>query len=172
MLERPSLGREAEFLAAVCRSRALHSHWAAPPDTAVEFAEYVRRFTRPEHIGHFVCTREGELAGVINLSEVVRGAFQSGYLGYYAFTPHAGHGYMKDALAAVIDVAFREHGLHRMEANIQPDNGRSIGLVSGMGFRREGYSPKYLKLGGEWRDHERWALTVEDWEALRTPIRR
>jgi ribosomal-protein-alanine N-acetyltransferase len=63
----------------------------------------------------------------------------------------------------VIRLAFRSYKLHRLEANIQPGNHRSIALVRGLGFAREGYSPRYLKIGGRWRDHERWALTVERW---------
>jgi ribosomal-protein-alanine N-acetyltransferase len=114
-----------------------------------------------------VCTRQGALAGVINISEIVRGSFCSAYLGYYAFVPHDGSGHMRAGLAAVIRLAFRSYGLHRLEANIQPDNSRSIALVRGLGFELEGFSPRYLKIGGRWRDHERWALTAESWRTLR-----
>jgi ribosomal-protein-alanine N-acetyltransferase len=76
-------------------------------------------------------------------------------------------GHMRAGLAAVIRLAFRSYGLHRLEANIQPDNSRSIALVRGLGFELEGFSPRYLKIGGRWRDHERWALTAESWRTLR-----
>jgi len=98
---------------------------------------------------------------------VVRGSFCSGYLGYYALAPYQGRGYVREGLKAVIRMAFGEYALHRLEANIQPDNVRSIGPVRAVGFRREGYSPTYPKVGGRWRDHERWALTVEDWRRHR-----
>ncbi len=163
VLERPSRRRRDEFLAAVERSRALHGRLVAPPRTVVAFEAYLDRLRRPGHAGYFVCTGDGELAGVINISEMVHGNFRSGYLGYYAFAPHGGHGHMRRGLRAVIGKAFGVHRLHRLEANIQPGNEASIALVRGLGFRREGFSPRYLKIAGRWRDHERWALTAEDW---------
>jgi ribosomal-protein-alanine N-acetyltransferase len=162
-VEVPSLRREREFLDAVRRSRALHRRWASPPRTAREYREYVARVNGPRHYGHFICTETGDLAGVINLNEIVRGTFQSAYLGYYAFVPYAGSGYMRPGLQRIIRMAFRKYGLHRVEANIQPDNVRSIALVESLGFQNEGYSSRYLKIGGRWRDHERWALTLERW---------
>ena len=111
----------------------------------------------------------GELAGVINLNEIVRGLFQSAYLGCYAFLPHVGRGYMGEGLLLILHRAFGEMRLHRLEANIQPDNKASLAFFRRAGFRREGYSPRYLKIGGRWRDHERWALLAEEWrEGSRT----
>ena len=83
-------------------------------------------------------------------------------LGYYALAPHAGKGLMSAGLELVLTRAFGELALHRLEANIQPKNRRSIELVRRAGFRCEGLSPRYLKIAGRWRDHERWAITVED----------
>ena len=166
-LEPPSMRRAAEFIAAARRSRALHGRWARAPSTIADYRAFVRRARGPAHIGHLVCTEAGELAGVVNINEIVRGAFCSGYLGYYALAPHDGRGYVRAGLQRVIRLAFREYGLHRLEANVQPDNQRSIALVRALGFRREGYSPRYLKLAGRWRDHERWAMTLEDWKGSR-----
>jgi ribosomal-protein-alanine N-acetyltransferase len=84
--------------------------------------------------------------------------FCSGYIGYYAFAGHEGQGLMRAGLRAVVRQAFGAMKLHRLEANIQPGNVASIALVAACGFSKEGYSPRYLKIGGRWRDHERWAL--------------
>lgn len=163
ILEIPSKRRRAEFLAAVTRSRSLHGHWASPPRTAKAFDRSLERFGSQAHVGYWVLTENGELAGVININEIVRGSFWSGYLGYYAFVPHNGRGYMKEGLRAVVSRAFRQLRLHRLEANIQPDNEASRRLVQRLAFKLEGFSPRYLKIAGKWRDHERWAVTAEDW---------
>jgi len=105
--------------------------------------------------------------GAINLTGIIRGSFQSGYLGYYIGAPYCGKGYMTEALELMLTLAFRGHRLHRVEANIQPGNQGSLRLVQRAGFHREGYSPRYLKIGGRWRDHERWALLVDEWRSGR-----
>jgi len=163
-LERPSLRRLADFLAAVRRSRRLHGAWVSPPATAAAYRAYLRRVRQPTHAGYLIRhVSSGALVGVVNVSEIVRGNFQSAYLGYYAFTPHAGQGLMAEGLALVVTDAFRRLGLHRLEANVQPGNAASRRLVRRLGFRREGFSPRYLTVAGRWRDHERWAILREDW---------
>jgi len=72
---------------------------------------------------------------------------------------------MSEALQLVLRYAFRDLGLHRLEANIQPGNVASVALVQRAGFSLEGYSRRYLKIGGQWRDHERWAIIAEDYKA-------
>ena len=109
--------------------------------------------------------------GVLNLSEIIRGPLQQAFLGYYAFAPHAGNGYMREAMRLLLRLAFGPLKLHRVEANIQPANGPSLALARGAGFVREGFSPRYLKIGGRWCDHERWAINAEQWKALRAPAR-
>jgi ribosomal-protein-alanine N-acetyltransferase len=164
LLERPSGRRRDEFLAAVRRSRALHRPWIEPPATPAAFDAYLRRCRGRAFRGLFVvvaATRE--LAGVVNVSEIVRGHFQSAYLGYYALAPFARRGLMTEGLGLVVDHAFTALGLHRLEANVQPANAASRRLVRRLGFRREGLSPRYLEVGGRWRDHERWAILDEDW---------
>jgi ribosomal-protein-alanine N-acetyltransferase len=153
----PRASDEAAFLAAARRSRALHRPWMSPPSTSAA----VRKFlTRPRGQRHatFLIFHGRDLVGVVNVSEIVGGSFHSAYLGYYAFVPFARTGLMRAGLARVISHAFTKLKLHRLEANIQPANTRSIKFAKSLGFRREGFSPRYLKIGGRWRDHQRWAI--------------
>ena len=105
------------------------------------------------------------LVGVVNLNEIVRGSFWSAYAGYWIVQRRCGAGLMTEALGLALRHGFETVGLHRVEANVQPGNAASLGLVRKLGFVREGYSERYLKIGGQWRDHERWAITVERWRA-------
>jgi len=163
-LERPSLRREAEFLTLERVSRRLHRPWVTAPSTREAYRAYLARCRKRSNRSFFVAIQETrEIAGVVNISEIVRGSFRSAYLGYYAFRPHAARGLMSAGLSLVLDHAFGEMELHRLEANVQPGNRASIRLIRRLGFRREGLSPKYLKIGGRWRDHERWAILAEDW---------
>ena len=157
---------EATFLDAVRRSRLLHRPWVSPPSTRRNYQEYLARASGDRHrILLAWLKRPVALAGVINLNEIVRGCFQNAYLGYYAFEPFAGRGLMREALALAITHAFGKLRLHRLEANIQPGNTASRALVRSLGFRLEGYSPRYLKIAGRWRDHERWAMLAEHWHS-------
>lgn len=168
VLRPPRADDRDEFLARVAASRALHGSWVCPPSDAASFAAYLDRCARPDFVGHLACRREdGAIAGVFNVSQIVLGLFQSAYLGYFAFTPLAGQGYMTEALEQVVRHAFGPIGLHRLEANIQPGNDASRALVSRFGFRLEGFSPRYLKVAGRWRDHERWAILSDDFYAAR-----
>ena len=162
------------FLAAVKASRKLHGAWVQPPTTPARFKRFVRRFggaamrnpLAATHVAFLVCRCDDDaIVGVFNLSEVVRGLFQSAYLGYYAFSPHAGAGYMAEGLELTLGVAFRALRLHRVEANIQPANLRSLALARDAGFVREGFSRRYVRIAGRWRDHVRMALLAEDWRA-------
>jgi ribosomal-protein-alanine N-acetyltransferase len=156
----PEATDEAAFVASVRRSRTLHRPWTRPPDTPAKFKAWLERAKPPANHAFLVCRADsGELVGVVELTHVVLGLFRSGYLGYYAFAGHERQGLMRQGLRAVIRHAFGPAlKLHRVEANIQPANSASIALVRACGFAREGFSPRYLKIGGRWRDHERWAL--------------
>ncbi len=163
-LSAPSPADVDEFIAATADSRSLHEPWLAPPDSPGRFAAYLVRAAREDHaaflIRHAGC---GGLIGYANVSNIVRGAFQSGYLGYGAFASHAGRGLMTAGLRAVLGAVFGDLGLHRVEANVQPGNARSLRVVRRLGFEKEGFSRRYLKVDGDWRDHERWALIAENW---------
>jgi ribosomal-protein-alanine N-acetyltransferase len=158
--------RDADELVKLARaSRKLHRPWAAPPDSAEAFADWLGRVRGDRNASFLVCRSEdGAIVGVYNLSEIVLGSFRSCYCGYYAHAGHSGNGYMRDGLDLLLRHVFRTLRLHRIEANIQPENNASVALVRGAGFRLEGLSKRYLKVSGRWRDHERWALTVEDWK--------
>ena len=164
-LERPALRHTQQFLTAVRRSRELHGRWVSPPATRRSFAEYVRSLRSDKRVGLLVLTDTDEFVGVINVNEIVRGSFQSAYLGYYAFQPFAGRGFFRAGLSLAIAYCFGDLELHRVEANIQPRNARSIALAKSLGFQKEGFSPRYLKIAGRWRDHERWALLADTWRA-------
>ncbi len=154
--------REA-FLEAVARSKALHGQWISPPVTEAAFAEYLARISHDDHVGFFIRLIEtDEIAGVVNISNIVREPLSSAFFGFYALEPCANQGYMKAGLRLVLERAFGELALHRLEANIQPTNPASIALVRACGFRQEGFSPKYLQIAGDWRDHERWALLADE----------
>ena len=163
LIRAPRVEDQAEFLRSARRSGRLLRPWASPPASPRAFRAYLARCRRDSFRGFLVCVRAtGEIAGVVNLSEIVRGCFRSAYLGYHAFLPHAGQGYMTEGMGLVIARAFGRLRLHRLEANIQPGNTSSIRLVRRLGFRREGLSRRYLKIAGRWRDHERWALLAEE----------
>ena len=159
-----SLDDEHLFLAAVRRSRKLHHPWVQPPATPDAFRDFLVKRQDARAASFFIWTDEPDgLVGVVNLDEIVRGCFMSAYLGYYAFVPCAGQGLMRQGLSEVVTHAFGAMKLHRLEANIQPRNVRSRALVKKLGFHREGLSPRYLKINGRWRDHERWAILSDDW---------
>lgn len=167
-LRRPRAADAPVFCAAVRASRPIHGRWTRPPATPGDYADMLSRSRRPASKTLFACRREDDsLVGVFDLSQIFRGIMQSAYLGYYVLEPHARQGYMRDGLDLMLRYAFRTLRLHRVESNIQPANKRSVALVRRAGFVREGYSRRYLKIGGRWRHHERWALLVEDWRAGR-----
>ena len=161
-----------DFVAAAKASRALHGPWTRPPDTRARFAAFVKRyapFRETNTAAGFLLFRRSDdaLMGVFNFSEIVRGAFHSTYLGYFGFLPYARQGYMTDGMALALDIAFRKLKLHRVEVNIQPTNARSLALAERVGFTREGFSRRYVKIAGRWRDHVRYAILAEDWKTLR-----
>ena len=168
LVRAPTAADRQEYMAAMRASRKLHRPWM-PAVTEDTFDRLLRIAEDPRYEPGLVCRLEdGAIAGFININEIVRGLFQSGYLGYAAMAAYAGQGYMREGLELVLARAFTELRLHRLEANIPPGNQASIALVRSAGFVREGFSERYLKIGGRWRDHDRWAIRVEQWRERAT----
>jgi ribosomal-protein-alanine N-acetyltransferase len=162
-LSTPGPEDERAFLAAMRASQALHQPWIFPPLTPADYRDYLGRLG--ERKAGYLARRvgDGAIVGWLNVSEIIRGALEGAFLGYAGVAGHSGRGYMSEALELVLREAFETLGLHRLEANIQPGNRGSIALVRRAGFTLEGFSPAYLRIAGEWRDHERWALRAETW---------
>lgn len=100
--------------------------------------------------------------GQVTLGNVVRGSLNGGYLGYWVDGRYAGRGIAPTAVALVVDHAFGPGRLHRVEANVRPENTASLRVVRKLGFREEGVHRRYLLIDGAYRDHLHFALTVED----------
>src|SRR5215475_5984554 len=148
--------REA-FIAAMLDSAELHRPWVTPPVTAPEFDAWLIRAGRADFDASLaVRPEDDEIVGYFNISQIIRGPLQSAFLGYGGVARWSGAGYMTAALRLVLERAFTDLALHRIEANIQPGNAGSIALVERCGFVREGFSERYLKIGGRWRDHVRY----------------
>jgi ribosomal-protein-alanine N-acetyltransferase len=160
----------AEFLAVNRRSASFNRGLASPPVQPAQFDEYLKRSKQPDAACFLICRQEdGAIMGSIALSQIFRGGFLSAYLGYQIGAEFARRGYMTEAIQLTLRYAFMELKLHRLEANIQPGNVASIALVKRAGFVLEGYSRRYLKICGRWRDHERWAILVDDWRKQLRP---
>ncbi|MFN3198958.1 MAG: GNAT family N-acetyltransferase [Bradymonadia bacterium] len=154
---------EMAFIAAAQASVSLHGPWFSTARTVEAFQLLIDRQSDAFRTLVLIDQASGEPAGVFNLSQISMGLFRSAYMGYGAFLPHAGSGKMEEGMHSCLEWAFSRIGLHRLEANIRPENMRSIQLVKRVGFEREGYSKSYLFLDGAWRDHERWAIREEIW---------
>jgi ribosomal-protein-alanine N-acetyltransferase len=157
-----------EFLELMRASRPFHRPWAAVPVDDARFDAYLADARKPDYEPLLVRRCEdGAIIGFFNISQITHGPLQSAYLGYAVGERFAGQGYMREGIDQALRHAFVVLGLHRLEANIQPGNEASLALARAAGFRREGFSPRYLKISGRWRDHERWAILAEEWHTLR-----
>jgi ribosomal-protein-alanine N-acetyltransferase len=164
VLRTPTVDDQDEFIAAMRASRSVHRPWVYMPETPERYLAYLARVQDPRYEPFLACRAEdGAIVGFLNLSEIVRGGFKNAFLGYGGVAAYAGRGYMTEAMRLLLREAFTRLDLHRIEANIQPGNKPSIALAQRCGFELEGFSPRYLKVGGRWRDHERWAIRAETW---------
>jgi ribosomal-protein-alanine N-acetyltransferase len=105
---------------------------------------------------------DGAMRGRIALANVVRGAWENATLGYFVDEEVGGQGYATEAVGLALEFAFGPCRLHRVQAAVMPKNARSRRVLEKNGFRHEGFSPRYLRLDGDWRDHDLFAITVEE----------
>lgn len=153
---------QERYVELVRMSADLHHPWVAMPGTPSGFSAYLARTGGETTVGLVVCLNDrADLVGTITISGIVRDPYHRGVLGYAAFLPYTGRGYMSEGVALAVRYAFDQLGLHRVEADVQPGNTASLNLVRRLGFRKEGVSPGFIKIDGVWRDHERWAITAE-----------
>jgi ribosomal-protein-alanine N-acetyltransferase len=160
----PAARSDAEALiAANIASRAYHAPWIQAFTDREGFEAWFGALFTGASVGLVAReTPSGGIVGVMTLSQIFRKGFQNAYLGYYGMAAFARRGLMTEAVRLATRYAFGEIGLHRLEANIQPGNLASIALAQRVGFRREGFSPRYLQINGVWCDHERWALLADE----------
>ncbi len=164
LVRRPRPSDAPEFIARMRASRSFHAGRAAPPTTPAAFRAFLQRARDPRFEASLVCREsDGAIVGVINLSQIERHDYQNAHLGYYVVAEFSRHGYMTQGLALALKHGFTTLRLHRIEANIMPSNKPSRDLVERCGLLREGLSPRMVRVHGRWRDHERWAITIEDW---------
>lgn len=150
------------FLKQARLSHELHRQWIDVPITPRAFRTYVEELSTESNRGFLIVrTDTQDLVGAVELRDIYYQNFRNSYLVYYGFSGHLQQGLMTEGLRQVIRIAFGKLRLHRLEANIQPNNTASLGLARTCGFRKEGESPRFLKIRGRWRDFERWALLNE-----------
>lgn len=163
-LRRPELSDEKEFTEMARKSERFHRGLMNPAKTREEFERFLERIDNEQTESFLICPSENDaIAGIINLSQIFYGPFQNAYLGYGLGVRFTGKGYATEAVQLVLKYAFTDLKLHRLEANVQPHNIASIRVLERCGFTKEGFSEKYLKIGGRWRDHERWAIIWHRW---------
>lgn len=154
---------ESEFVALAAESFQFHRKWIKLPTEPDEFKQYLSRFDDENAFFFVVCDADSNsIAGFVSLTGIEREPYHRGRLGYGVFERYAKMGYISAGLEHVIHVAFGSLELHRLEADIQPENGPSKRLAEKLGFTCEGISRGFIHINGKWIDHERWALTLDD----------
>lgn len=171
-LRKPAQSDGREFVERVVASRGHLEPFVFAADTVSAYRGWLARGRRADIEQFLVCRRDDDaIVGFVNLNNIVGGSLQSAAMGWAAFAPYLGQGHLTDGVGMVLEVAFTQLRLHRIEANIQPGNHRSRGLAVRAGFRLEGLSPRYLQIDGVWRDHERWAILEDEWREHRSRSR-
>ncbi|MGI8786643.1 MAG: GNAT family N-acetyltransferase [Pyrinomonadaceae bacterium] len=164
-LRKPTVEDYVELVRLYKSSEKFHRGLVQTPISKKAFDKYLTQSRLETNEYFLICLiEEQHIAGSINLSQIFRGNFKNAYLGYYLGEKFANRGLMTEAVRLILQLAFKDLKLHRLEANVQPRNAASIRVLEKCGFIKEGFSRKYLKVGGRWRDHERWAIIREDWK--------
>lgn len=171
LLRTPVASDREAFLAARATNQTYLQPWEplrAPESPDEGFARLLASAESDTTQRTFVFSRNGELLGGVSISNIARGPFQNATIGYWLVETAQGKGYMQEAVLAMLAHAFKAAhagglGLHRVECNVMPRNARSIALARRVGFREEGFSPRYLQINGVWEGHLRFAMTAEDW---------
>ncbi|MEL7474504.1 MAG: GNAT family protein [Planctomycetota bacterium] len=169
LLRHPAESDRAEWIELRRESRAFLEPWEPVPPRGVDafansgFDRYLRGANASHTQRHLLCLRDGTLIGHVALNQIVRGAFHNAIMGYWIGERFTRRGLMSEGVTLCILRAFEQLGLHRVEANVIPRNEASRRTALRCGLRREGYSPHYLQIAGVWEDHERYAITAEDW---------
>ncbi len=173
-LRYPTARDRVQLMALKVASRTFLEPWEGTPTDGLDmfsdawFARYMSMRRGTANHRFLICLRENRrIAGIMSLGHIVRGAFQSCYIGYWTGQPFARRGYTTEALGLTLRFVFRTLKLHRVEANIVPRNRASKGLVRKLGFRYEGTAKRYLSINHRWEDHEHWAITREEWRVPR-----
>ncbi len=152
-------------------SRRFLEPWEpAWPEDALTRACYRRRLRRAAldwrddtgYAFHVLHREDHRLLGGIGLNNVRRGVAQSGSIGYWIAVHEARHGFMSEAVPAILDFAFDQLSLHRVEAACLPSNIASRNLLLKLGFKEEGLARKFLRINGAWEDHLQFAMLRED----------
>lgn len=142
--------------------------WPRDDLTKSAFRRRVKHYQREarDDLGYaflLFAAESDRLMGGLTLSNVRRGVTQSAMLGYWLGAPFVGAGHMTAAVRAVLPHAFEQLRLHRVEAAVQPSNGRSADVLRRAAFVEEGLARRYLKINGTWQDHLLFAILAEDW---------
>ena len=173
MLRVPVGGDREEYLALRDASREHLRAWEPTPPEGMEVFgpqvfDRVLASASTETSKRYLIVMRGwnTIAGQVSLGNIARWPFLSCTVGYWIGAAYVRRGLMREALILALREAFGAMGLHRVEANIVPENEASKALVKSMGFRFEGLAERYLHINGQWRDHERWSLTAEEFPVL------
>lgn len=153
---------ESTLVALAVESYEFHRKLIKLPTDPDGFRRYLSGFDNENAFFFVICdANNNSIVGFVSLTGIELEPYYRGRLGYGVFERYARMGYISSGLRQVIDFAFGSLKLHRLEVDIQPDNTPSKRLVERVGFTCEGVSRSFIRINGEWMDHERWALTSD-----------